>query len=85
VLYYVSVADNHTGEFVGGMFVNVEDEGSLEGVVLTLLQQDRCVELLYAPVPANGDIPIPSIGKLLTRKDLERAGLIPRSVRVRSQ
>jgi hypothetical protein len=81
MLYYVSIADNHTGEFVGGMFVNAEDENSLQGVVLTLLSQDRCVDLLCAPVPANGDIPIPSIGKLLTREDMERAGLIPRSVR----
>ena len=73
-LYYCSIADNHTGKFLGACFVNAEDVGAVPAAVGEVLKganrPETCVEIASCPVPAGGPS-IPAIGRLFSRAELE--------------
>ena len=68
----MSIADNHSGAFIGGAWINAEDlSGAYRGAAALVDKSSHpCFEMLGAPVPSGGP-PIPAIGRLISRAELE--------------
>jgi hypothetical protein len=73
VLYYVSLSDNHTGAFVGGVYINAGDIETASQAAVDLSGVKTCLSCLASPVPAGGPA-IPAIGRLLSKDDLAACG-----------
>lgn len=81
MLFYVSIADEHSGAFVGGVYLHAEDwNAAVKSAGALAADSDRslcgCFEMRGCLVPAGGAA-IPAIGRLLSYEDMERAGLVP--------
>ncbi len=73
MLFYFSIADDNTGAFIGGVYLNGEDMDATSKVAanLAMSEEHPSVEVAGAIVPAS-DEPIPPINKLMNRAELEK-------------
>jgi hypothetical protein len=70
MLYYVSMADDDDGHFLGAVFVNAESEKAAGKEAARIEGKTDHIQMLTLPVPGGGPA-IPAIGKLLSRVELE--------------
>lgn len=73
-MYYVSVADEQTGEFLGGVLVNAlnEDEAGALALSKVKVQHAGDVSLAGCLVPVGASFPADAIGRLVPREELLR-------------
>lgn len=76
-MYYVSISNDHTGKWIGGVFVNAETEQQAGESAAELAGVDTCLSLALLPVPP-GPVAIPGdfYGRLLSRAELARLGAL---------
>jgi hypothetical protein len=75
MLCYVSVANNHTGAWIGAVIVNKPTEEEAQDYAAGLARADPqcpCVQTVCVRIkPGSPPIPAELIGRLLTKADLE--------------
>jgi hypothetical protein len=74
MIYFASVADNHTGKFMGAVVVNREtDQAAFQAVVEIVeaakIPGHKCFEVMLNRCPATS-MPLPPMDRLLSRQFL---------------
>jgi hypothetical protein len=71
VLYYVSIANDHTGEWIGGVYVNAETQQLAGRRAAEIEGWTSCLSLAVFPVPAGSPaIPASFLGRVLSRAEV---------------
>ena len=78
MMYFFSVADNHTGKFVGSILINKPSADAAAQAVHDIVGRDRCVEVAWCLVPVGAPPINPGFyGRLLTKEEVGQLGAGP--------